>query len=97
MTSLLISICTLLQIAFPTLRIAGYLSPPFRALSAEEASDIRHAIHHSGAQLVMVGLGCPKQEKWMAAEHGRIHAVMLGVGAAFDYHAGTIRRAPAAW
>lgn len=96
-TATLARLVQVLQNAFPTLRIAGYLSPPFRALSAEEASDIRHAIHHSGAQLVMVGLGCPKQEKWMAAEHGRIHAVMLGVGAAFDYHAGTIRRAPAAW
>jgi len=41
-----------------------------------------------------VGLGCPKQESWMAAHRGRINAVMLGVGAAFDYHAGTIQRAP---
>jgi N-acetylglucosaminyldiphosphoundecaprenol N-acetyl-beta-D-mannosaminyltransferase len=43
---------------------------------------------------VFVGLGCPKQEKWMAAHHNRINAVMIGVGAAFDYHAGTVQRAP---
>ena len=51
-------------------------------------------INKSGAGLVFVGLGCPKQEFWMAAQRGKIQAVMLGVGAAFDYHAGTLRRAP---
>jgi N-acetylglucosaminyldiphosphoundecaprenol N-acetyl-beta-D-mannosaminyltransferase len=48
----------------------------------------------SGAGTVWVSLGCPKQELWMAAHRGRINAVMIGVGAAFDYHAGTIVRAP---
>jgi len=80
---------------FPKLRIAGMVSPPFRALSEEEdQADVEH-INQSGANLVFVGLGCPKQEAWMAAHRGRIHAVMVGVGAAFDYHAGTLRRAPA--
>ncbi|MDO9192167.1 MAG: WecB/TagA/CpsF family glycosyltransferase, partial [Undibacterium sp.] len=51
----------------------------------------------SGAHVVFVGLGCPKQERWMAAHCGRINAVMIGVGAAFDYHAGTIKRAPLSW
>ena len=51
-------------------------------------------INASGAGVVFVGLGCPKQEKWMAEHRGRINAVMIGVGAAFDYHAGTIKRAP---
>ena len=45
----------------------------------------------------MVGLGCPKQEKWMAQHKGKINGVMMGVGAAFDYHAGTLDRAPLAW
>jgi N-acetylglucosaminyldiphosphoundecaprenol N-acetyl-beta-D-mannosaminyltransferase len=83
-----------LRAAFPALKIAGAISPPFRALSAEEdAADVAR-INDSGAGTVWVSLGCPKQEKWMAAHRGRIHAVMIGVGAAFDYHAGTITRAP---
>lgn len=80
--------------AFPGLRIAGAISPPFRALTAEEdAADVAR-MNASGAGTVWVSLGCPKQEKWMAAHRGRINAVMIGVGAAFDYHAGTIQRAP---
>ena len=80
--------------AFPGLVIAGARSPPFRVLTAEEeAADIAR-INASGAGTVWVSLGCPKQEIWMAARRGRINAVMIGVGAAFDYHAGTIRRAP---
>jgi N-acetylglucosaminyldiphosphoundecaprenol N-acetyl-beta-D-mannosaminyltransferase len=79
---------------FPGLQIAGAISPPFRALSAEEdAADVAR-INDSGAGTVWVSLGCPKQEKWMAAHRGRVNAVMIGVGAAFDYHAGTIKRAP---
>jgi N-acetylglucosaminyldiphosphoundecaprenol N-acetyl-beta-D-mannosaminyltransferase len=80
--------------AFPTLRIAGAVSPPFRALTREEDDAIVRAINDSGAGTVWVSLGCPKQERWMAEHRGRVNAVMIGVGAAFDYHAGTIRRAP---
>lgn len=80
--------------AFPGLKIAGAHSPPFRALSAEEDAAAVDAINASGAGTVWVSLGCPKQELWMQAHRGRVHAAMLGVGAAFDYHAGTIRRAP---
>ena len=83
-----------LQARFPGLVVAGAYSPPFRALSAQEDEAIVEAINGSGARTVWVGLGCPKQETWMAAHRGRIHAVMVGVGAAFDYHAGTIQRAP---
>jgi N-acetylglucosaminyldiphosphoundecaprenol N-acetyl-beta-D-mannosaminyltransferase len=54
-------------------------------------------INNSGARLLFVGLGCPKQEIWMAAQRDRVQAVMLGVGAAFDYHAGVLRRAPHSW
>ena len=83
-----------LRAAFPGLRIAGTYSPPFRALTAEEdAADVAR-INDSGAGAVFVGLGCPKQEKWMAAHRGRIRAVMFGVGAAFEFHAGVINRAP---
>jgi N-acetylglucosaminyldiphosphoundecaprenol N-acetyl-beta-D-mannosaminyltransferase len=80
--------------AFPSLKIAGAISPPFRALTAEEDAAIVEQINSSGAGVVWVSLGCPKQELWMAAHRGRINAVMVGVGAAFDYHAGTIKRAP---
>lgn len=80
--------------AFPGLKIAGMYSPPFRELTAEETAAAIKLINDSGAGTVWVSLGCPKQEKWMAAHRGKIHAVMIGVGAAFDYHAGTIRRAP---
>ncbi len=80
---------------FPALKIAGAISPPFRPLTPAEDAEVVAAINASNAGTVWVSLGCPKQEKWMAAHRHRIHAVMIGVGAAFDYHAGTIRRAPA--
>jgi N-acetylglucosaminyldiphosphoundecaprenol N-acetyl-beta-D-mannosaminyltransferase len=80
--------------AFPDLKIAGAMSPPFRTLAPDEDAAIVDQINASGAGVVFVSLGCPKQELWMAAHRGRIHAVMIGVGAAFDYHAGTIKRAP---
>jgi N-acetylglucosaminyldiphosphoundecaprenol N-acetyl-beta-D-mannosaminyltransferase len=83
-----------LSIAFPNLKIAGMISPPFRSLSATEDAATVTQINASGAGVVFVGLGCPKQEKWMASHRGRINAVMIGVGAAFDYHAGAVRRAP---
>jgi N-acetylglucosaminyldiphosphoundecaprenol N-acetyl-beta-D-mannosaminyltransferase len=83
-----------LRAAFPGLHIAGTHAPPFRPLSAEEDEAVVRAINASGAGTVWVSLGCPKQERWMAAHRGRVGAVMIGVGAAFDYHAGTITRAP---
>lgn len=79
---------------FPGLIIAGAESPPFRMLSNEEDAAAVARINASGASTVWVSLGCPKQELWMAAHRGRVNAVMVGVGAAFDYHAGTISRAP---
>ncbi|MER1969081.1 WecB/TagA/CpsF family glycosyltransferase [Castellaniella sp. GW247-6E4] len=80
--------------SFPALKIVGAYSPPFRALSVEEDKAIVDHINRSGARVVWVGLGCPKQEQWMAAHRDFIQAVMIGVGAAFDYHAGTVLRAP---
>lgn len=79
---------------WPALHIAGALSPPFRPISAEEDAAMVQTINQSGAGTVWVSLGCPKQEQWMDAHKGRVHAVMVGVGAAFDFHAGTITRAP---
>jgi N-acetylglucosaminyldiphosphoundecaprenol N-acetyl-beta-D-mannosaminyltransferase len=83
-----------LKIVFPRLKIAGAYSPPFDALSDDEDEDIVQRINGSGAGTVWVSLGCPKQEFWMAQHRGRINAVMIGVGVAFDYHANTIARAP---
>lgn len=83
-----------LRQAFPALSISGRCAPPFRSLSEAEDRHIVDAINASGASVVFVGLGCPKQEKWMAAHRGRVQGVMIGVGAAFDYHAGRIGRAP---
>jgi N-acetylglucosaminyldiphosphoundecaprenol N-acetyl-beta-D-mannosaminyltransferase len=82
---------------FPRLHIGGTWSPPFRPLTREEDDQVVAMINSSGAHVVFVGLGCPKQEKWMAEHRGRVQAVMIGVGAAFDYHAGVIRRAPLWW
>ena len=83
-----------LKLAFPRLAIVGTHSPPFRKLSAEEDREIVKMINQSAANILFVGLGCPKQEDWMAFHRGRIQSVMLGVGAAFSYHAGTLKRAP---
>lgn len=79
---------------FPLLKIAGVYSPPFRDLTLQEDNDVVTKINNSGANVIWVSLGCPKQERWMANHRGKINGVMIGVGAAFDYHAGTIRRAP---
>ncbi len=84
-----------LRRAFPGLHIGGVYSP-LRVEGEAGAEDeaIIAAINESGAGVVFIGLGCPKQEKWMATHRHRIRAVMIGVGAAFDYHAGTVQRAP---
>ncbi len=75
--------------------VAGAIAPPFRALSAEEVSAHIEQINNSGAHLVLVSLGCPKQEKWMAANSQKINAVLLGVGGAFAVTAGLQKRSPA--
>ncbi|CAN5808792.1 WecB/TagA/CpsF family glycosyltransferase [soil metagenome] len=79
---------------FPGLRVACRISPPFRPLSPEEDEAVTQQIADSGARILFVGIGCPKQERWMAAHKERILAVMLGVGAAFDFHVGRVRQAP---
>ena len=79
---------------FPKLTVGGMESPPFRELTGDEDKSACERINASGAGLVFVGLGCPKQEKWMAEHRGQVGATMLGVGAAFDFYAGTLPRAP---
>ena len=80
---------------FPGLPIVGSYSPPFRELTPEEDEAAVRAIDESGAHIVWVGLSTPKQERWMAAHIGRLKApVLIGVGAAFDIHAGNLRQAP---
>jgi len=83
-----------LQTRFPGLSIAGSHAPPFRPLSpAEEAADVER-IRQSGATVVFVGLGCPKQEEWMARQQGKLPAVAIGVGAAFSFYSGEVKQAP---
>ena len=76
------------RIRFPELEIAYAYSPPFGAISADQDADITEAINVSGAAILFVGLGCPRQEWWMAKHSASIGAIMLGVGAAFDFIAG---------
>lgn len=78
----------------PQLRIEYSFSPPFRPLDRAEDDALVEEINASGARILFVGLGCPRQERWMAEHSDRIHAVMLGVGAAFDFLAGCKPQAP---
>lgn len=87
-------LCQALARSHPRLRIVGRRSPPFRPLTPEEdAADIAH-INASGAHLVMTGLGCPKEDRWMHDHRPAVRAVTLGIGAGIDFHAGTVSRAP---
>jgi N-acetylglucosaminyldiphosphoundecaprenol N-acetyl-beta-D-mannosaminyltransferase len=78
----------------PALRIAGVWSPPFAPLEHMDLDAEAARINASGAHIVMVSLGCPKQERWMAAMKGRVNGVMLGLGGAFLLYAGMDTRAP---
>jgi N-acetylglucosaminyldiphosphoundecaprenol N-acetyl-beta-D-mannosaminyltransferase len=79
----------------PGVNLVGGYVPPFRPLTAHEEEHVVAAIDDSGADVVWVGIGVPKQEKWMAAMRERLQApVLIGVGAAFDFHAGLVPQAP---
>ncbi len=78
----------------PGIQIAGMYSPPFRPMTEEEDKKIVQKINETKPDFVWVGLGAPKQEKWMAAHQGCVNGLMIGVGAGFDYYAGNIERAP---
>ena len=79
---------------YPNLEIAGVYAPPFRQLTKEEDKDIIQKINEAAPDFLWVGLGAPKQEIWMASHKNKVSAVMIGVGAGFDFYAGTVRRAP---
>lgn len=79
---------------YPDIILAGFLSPPFRKLTDNEINNDVEKIKLSGAHIVLVALGCPKQEKWMAENSGKINAVLLGIGGALPVIAGIQKRAP---
>jgi N-acetylglucosaminyldiphosphoundecaprenol N-acetyl-beta-D-mannosaminyltransferase len=79
---------------YPALRIAYAWSPPFRLLDGDEEARVIRELNESGARIVFVGISTPKQERWMAQQRGCVRAVMLGVGAAFDFLSGVKPQAP---
>jgi N-acetylglucosaminyldiphosphoundecaprenol N-acetyl-beta-D-mannosaminyltransferase len=79
---------------FPQLIISFFSSPPFRELSREEEKNYIENINKSGISLLFLGIGCPKQEKWMAKHKSNLNCVMIGVGAAFDFFSGQKKHAP---
>ena len=79
---------------FPRLEIASAISPPFRALTEEEDRQYDRKIISSGARIIFVGIGCPKQEIWMARHKSTLPCVMIGVGAVFDFFSGRKKEAP---
>lgn len=83
-----------LEEKYPGIQIAGMYSPPFRPLTEDEDKEVVERINETKPDFVWIGLGAPKQEKWMAEHQGKIDGVMLGVGAGFDYYAENIKRAP---
>ena len=91
----LVQLALNLRRRFPGVKIVGGYSPPFRDLSEEEEDAIVDEINRTKADVIWVGVGAPKQEKWMAAMRPRLDAaVLVGVGAAFDFHAGLVPQAP---
>ncbi|WP_069470589.1 WecB/TagA/CpsF family glycosyltransferase [Candidatus Marithrix sp. Canyon 246] len=79
---------------YTKIKIVYSYSPPFRSLTPEEDEQVVTNINALGVKILLVGLGCPKQEIWMNNHKDRLKVVMLGVGAAFDFHAGKIKQAP---
>lgn len=83
-----------IEAAYPRLEVCGFHEDRFRdATASEDDADVKK-INASGAHIVLVGRGCPRQEHWVADHVGKIDAAMMAVGAAFDYHAGKLARAP---
>ena len=89
------TLASALKEKYPAFHLAGVHSPPFRSWTEEDRREMREAVASSGANVVWVGLGCPKQERWMAEQKELLPpAGYVGVGAAFAFHAGTVKRAP---
>lgn len=91
---LLTKITEKVNLEFPSLKISGSYSPPFKNLTEEENRTALSKINDTSPDLVFVALGCPKQEKWMAANRSKIRACLLGVGQAFNVYAGVEKRLP---
>ena len=83
-----------LLVRYPKLKIVGMYSPPFRPLTEDEDENIIRQINSVSPDFIWIGLGAPKQEQWMHAHRDKLCGIMLGVGAGFDFHAGTVKRAP---
>lgn len=91
----LVNLSKKIKILFPGIEIAGAYSPPFRPLTQEEDSRIIEMINRAAPSVLWVGLGCPKQELWMYNHRKKLNIpIMVGVGAAFDFLAGTKPQAP---
>jgi N-acetylglucosaminyldiphosphoundecaprenol N-acetyl-beta-D-mannosaminyltransferase len=86
-------LAAVLSESYPGLQVCGTCSPPFRSLTPQEDQEIVERIKTTHPDILWVGLGAPKQEKWMLEHHGKIGATMLGVGAAFDFQTGRVKRA----
>jgi exopolysaccharide biosynthesis WecB/TagA/CpsF family protein len=89
------SLAANLRAKYPGLVIAGRQPSYFRQVSPDEKQQIAHTINQSGARLVFVGLGCPRQETWVYEYRDLLPMPLIAVGAAFDFHAGTVSQAPA--
>lgn len=83
-----------LKTNYPGIQIVGMYSPPFRPITAEEDKEIVKNINKANPNFIWVGLGAPKQERWMAIHRNKVKGFMVGIGAGFDYMAGNIKRAP---
>jgi N-acetylglucosaminyldiphosphoundecaprenol N-acetyl-beta-D-mannosaminyltransferase len=91
----LLSLEQQLNMNFPGAKIVGHYSPPFRSLSPEEEHEVDRILNAADPDIIWVGLGAPKQDRWMAAHRRTLNAPMLiGVGGAFDMIAGKVKRAP---
>ncbi|HLM60274.1 MAG TPA: WecB/TagA/CpsF family glycosyltransferase [Pyrinomonadaceae bacterium] len=88
------AICERAAKDFPDLKIAYAFSPPFRPLTEAEDAEITREINEKKPDILFMGLGCPKQENWMSAHKSKLTAVMLGVGASFDFFAGNVKESP---
>lgn len=92
--ALLSQVIDKLQITYPDISIDYHYAPPFRPLTDEEDVKVIKAINDANIDVLFVGIGCPKQERWMAEHREHLNCVMLGVGAAFDFIAGSKKHAP---
>jgi N-acetylglucosaminyldiphosphoundecaprenol N-acetyl-beta-D-mannosaminyltransferase len=79
---------------FPGLEVVETICPPFRSLTEEEDEQFTQTLNKARPDIIWVGIGCPKQELWMMEHKSKLNAVMIGVGAAFDFHAGAVKQAP---